>query len=537
MAEETSKKLKFFSWQKPDRAEQAKALIDGMLKLGSPIVSKDGIISRLRFDKLGIRTQAMSKDNLLAEIHLTTEYYIQKWEKEVDKQGKPLMDKNGKPIQRIGTVIGDVHRHLLNVIYGMPWPDNGLWDTRGVMKHPIINRNGDYVIRNGLTWYKKNVNGFSIKMPKIHLADGYDPITKYFFAIPDNVMAELEGIENQKPTDNDVIEALDFISDFLCDFEFETDSARASAVAFMLTMLCRELVEGSIPMLEIRAAESQTGKSLLAKMMIEAVTGERPSLFSPNFYDKSEFEKELLSVLMRGRNYVFMDNVKGTVDSSMLDMGLTSSFIEKRLLNTNDVATVYSGMPFVITGNNPKLSDDIRKRVYLLDLIKPKEGKKFKHNKPEVYALKSGPKMLRSLFTLYNHWNINEKRKLYTQRRMDGFIEWSAIIGGILQSVGIFGFLDDTVKQIREVDPKYMQASDMAEAWYAVYKNKWLQVKETVSFATEAGYVKGDETFQKKVQTINVKLNQMRMVKLPGGYRFEKTEFGRGSQWRVMKDE
>jgi hypothetical protein len=305
----------------------------------------------------------MSKDNLLAEINVTTDYLIQKSERAVDHDGKAVYNKDGDPVMRVAAVIGDVHHRVINTAYGLR--ESGLWKLRGTLTHPIINRDGEYVIRNGLRWEDRDVNGATMKGAKIHLADGYDPVSQYFFAVPEKVSAELAGVREQKPTVQDLKDALDCIDWFLCDFTFATASSKLSALAFMLTMVCREVIgEAPVPMLEVRAPESQCGKSLLVKMMICGVTGERANPFSPNFLDVNEFEKELLSQLMRGRNYVFMDNVYGKVRSSFLDMALTTLYVEKRLLNFNVMATVYSGMPFVMTANNPKLSEDMKNRVY-----------------------------------------------------------------------------------------------------------------------------------------------------------------------------
>ena len=536
MAGEKRKKVRFDSWVYEDREIEARALIQKMLDMGSPIVDQGGVMSLLKYDELGIRAQPMSKDNLLAEIHRTTEYRVQKWVKQFDHNGNQIFE-DGKPKQIMGVYIGDVHHRLLNCIYGLQWPHNGLWKLRGVLSHPIINKRGQYVLRNGLSWSERDVNGVMVNIPQIHVADGYDPMSQYFFAVPERVRKELEGIENQKPTEAEVEAALECIDEFLCDFTFATGSARASAIAFMLTMLCREIIEGSVPMLEVRAAESQSGKSLLVKMMIEAVTGEDPSPLSPNFRETSEFEKELLSQLMKGKNYIFMDDVTTKVQSSFLNMALTSRYVDKRLLGMNTIATVYSGMPFVLTANNPAMSDDIKNRVYLLDILKPEEGKKFTHTKPETYAKEIGPKILRALFTLYNNWVKNEECKPFTAKRIDGFIEWSVTIGGILQAAGIKGFLDDTMKQIKEVDQKLEQAADMAKAWYEAHKSDWKRVKDILAFMVQAGYVKADDPEQSKLQNAANKLKALRMVKLPGGYHFERDEGdNRGSVWRVVKD-
>ena len=536
MAGEKRKKIRIESWRYPDREALARQVVGGMLKMGSPIVDQGGVMSRLQYDELGIRAQPMSKDNLLAEIHLATEYLVQKWEKAVDSEGKQITNKYGEPVRKLGTEIGDVHHRLINTICGLRWPDNGLWKLRGVMTHPIINKRGAYVMRNGLYWRKEDANGVMIDIPRIHLGDGYDPVSQYFFAVPERVKKELEGIETQEPTDADVIGALECIDEFLCDFTFATESSKASAVAFMLTMICREIIEGSVPMMETRAAEPQSGKSLMVKMSITAVTGETPTSISPNFRETAEFEKELLSQLMKGKNYIFLDDIDTKVQSSFLNMALTSRYVDKRLLGMNTIATVYSGMPFVMTANNPAMSPDIKNRVYLCDILKPEEGKVFIHTKPETYAKETGPRLLRALFTLYNNW-VKNGSKPFTAKRMDGFIEWSVTIGGILQAAGIKGFLDDTLKQIREVDPKLEQAADMAQAWHETHGDAWKTAKEILAFTVKAGYAKEDDSEASKLQKSARQLDALRMVKLPGGYRFERNEDGsRRTLWRVVKD-
>lgn len=538
--EANSKRIRFLSWKMPQRGDQARELIKIMLQMGSPIVYQGGAISRLKYDELGIRAQPMNKDDLLAEINLTTDYMVQKTEKAVDPNGNVITNDDGEPIRRIVAVVGDVHYHAINTAFGLPWPQNGLWKLRGVLTHPIINREGKYVVRNGLSWHDAEINGMLMKnaAPEINLADGYDPVSRYFFAVPAAVLAGLEGIESQKPTNADLQAAIDCIEDFLCDFNFATLSARASAIAFMLTLLCRELIDGPVPMLEVRAPESQSGKSLLVKMMLRAITGEMPSIFAPHFKDVSEFEKELLSQLLRGKNYIFMDNVYWKVQSSFMDMALTTGYADKRLLGANQMATVYCGMPFVMTANNPTLSDDMKNRVYLLDINKPKEGTEFVHGQPETYAQERGPQLLKALFTLYNHWDKNEGRRPFKEKRIDGFIAWSAIIGGMLQAAGHKGFLDDTIRQIREADPKLEQAADMARRWHEARGSEWLRVKDTLDYSIGAGYGDKDDSCMKRIQDTASNLKKLRMKKLPGGYRFEKNlDETRESLWRVAKDD
>ena len=528
-------KIRFESWKYLQDSDKARELIKNMIKLGSPVVDRGGIMSWLVYDELGIRAQPMTEKNLRAEMDETSVYLVQREFKLLDDNGKPIKDNDGKPMYKIGTDIGRVPSPVIDTAFG--FRDKELWKLRGTLTHPVLNKDCRWVIINGLSWGDKDIKGAKVKKPVLNLYDGYDPVSQYFFAIPEKTAAELTKVQGITPSAEEVKAAVEFIDYFLADFTFATKSAKASAVAFMLTMLCREIIEGYVPMLEVRAPESQSGKSLLVKMMLWGITGEEPRFHAPQFKNVEEFEKELFSLLMQGRNYVFLDDVQGKVQSSFLDSALTARYISRRVLGVSTMATVYTGMPFVMTANNPTLSEDMKNRLYLLDILKPPDDKKYFHKYPEKEALEMGPTLLKALFVLVNNWDRNYKRELFLEKRIGGFPEWSAVIGGILAAAEIEGFLDDTLLQIKEIDPKLEQAADMARPWYEKYKSAWVFVKDTLSFALDAGYVKENDTTQAKIQAVAAKMNKLRRVKLPGGYQFERNDDqSRGSQWRVVQD-
>jgi len=536
VAGEQKKKIRFESWKHLQDSDKARELIRNMIKMGSPVVDRGGIMSWLVYDELGIRAQPMTEKNLRAEMDETSAYLVYKSVQQLDLDGKPVLNpETGKPMYQIGTDIGRIPAPVIDTAFGLRF--KGLWSLRGTLTHPILNKDGNYVLVNGLYWQDVDIKGIKIKKPVLNLYDGYDPVSQYFFAIPERITSALEGIQNEAPTEKQLLEALTTLDVFLGDFLFATKSARLSALAFMLTMLCREIIEGYVPMLEVRAPESQSGKSLLVKMMIWAVTGEEPRFHSPNFRNTEEFEKELFSLLLQGRNYIFLDDVQGKVQSSFLDSALTGKYISRRVLGVSAVATVYTGMPFVMTANNPTISKDLVNRIYLLDILKPSEKKEFRHKLPEKVAYEMGPSVIRALFTLYNNWDKNYKREPYKGKRIPGFAEWSAVIGGILQAAGLDGFLDDTLLQIKEIDPKLEQAADLAKLWHDKYANCWVFVKETFDVALEAAYVKENDSLASKLQTMANVLKKLRMVDLPGGFRFEKNpDQSRGSEWRVVQN-
>jgi len=532
--QQKANKIRFNSWEYDGDTDKAEALMKNLIKTGRPVIYRGNVMCWLVHDDLGIRAEQMTQKNLLAELDKANVYLAQR---EVPSYagGKPVKDKDGNIITKVIPVPERIPGRVVESAFGLY--DKKLYKVRGVMTHPIINKNGEYAAMNGLTWRDEHIKGVAVKKPLIHVDDGYDPVSGYFFAVPERVTAMLEGIQDQKPTAKEVKEAVEFIGYFLCDFRFATESAKASAVAFMLTVLCQEVIKEYIPMLEVRAAVPHSGKSLLVKMMLIALTGQPPAMFTPNFGELKEFEQELFSILLQGQNYIFMDNVKGKVESPFLEMALKSGLARKRVLGASAEATVYSRVPFVMTANNPRMSEDMKNRVYLLDIARPPDNTEFTHGSPEEAALEMGPYLLKALFTLYNNWDKNHKRAPYKGRRMEGFIPWSETVGGILDAAGMPGFLEDTLKQIKEIDPQTEQAAALARAWHGGIGSAWATVKDSQGFAVTAGYIRGDETEQKKNGVIAARLETFRNAPLPGGYRFEKaTDYTRGSKWRVVKD-
>jgi hypothetical protein len=420
MADYKNKKIILESWAEgctlPD--ERAQILLRNVLKTGRPVVRYGPVVFLIMMDKNGFQRQPMTKDDMYAEFEFSTLYMVRKREEDLgDGKAKLQVYPAEIPYRYVGLAMGKIS------------VERNLYEIRNIVTNPIVNRNGDVVCRNGLRWKEAAINRRKVRMPELNLEDGYDEVSGDFFAVPERVTGRLAGIGDLKPTDEQVLRALGIIDDFICDFSFSSDSARASAVAFMLTMVCRDIIGESVPMLEVRAPRSQSGKTKLVNMMLKGITGEEPSSFSPNFRDTREFEQELFSELLRGRNYIFMDDVGGTVRSNFLNSALTKKNISKRVLGVSSTAAVYSGMPFVMTANNPKLSEDIKNRVYLLSIDKPPAGKKYRHEYPLEYAGEKSPDLLWALLVLYRNW-VGLGCPPFSGTVMEGYPEWSRKTGG-----------------------------------------------------------------------------------------------------------
>jgi hypothetical protein len=532
---------KLQAYRAPQEDEQVQVLMENVLKTGRPMVRYGAVLFLIMYDEQsGFTRQAMSKDDLLAEFAGST-----LWMKR-EKKETPV--KEGEAKYR--SYPDAIPRGLIRVAYGKKTLEDNVYEVKNIMTFPIVSADGEIILRNGLSWKEKKVGARKMRRPDISIEDGYDDKSRVFFAAPERVMARISGINDLKPTDKQMLLASEILDDFICDFTFASDSARASALAFMLTMVSRELIGENVPMLEVSAPKSQSGKTKLVTMMLAAITGEEPNSFTPNFRDTKEFEQEYFSQLLQGQPYIFMDDVGNKVRSNFLNSALTKGKVSKRYLGISSMVTVNSNIPHVMTANNPELSQDIKNRVYLLRILKPPKNKFYKHEFPVKYALEKGPDVLWALFVYYQHWNKNCGRPLCYDAVMEGYYEWSVTYGGMLQAAGVTGFLTDTLKQIDEPEPAEIKAGEYAAALYQAIGERWVFVRELADLGTEsepglgrfaveyeAGRIKKDDSKSSREQSLAGFLGRLEATPLPGGYKFLRDHDERyGSKWRVTRD-
>lgn len=103
--------------------------------------------------------------------------------------------------------------------------------------------------------------------------------------------------------------ALSWIDEVLTDFPFASEADKANAVGMMLTPVLRPIINGGVPLAAVRAVRPGTGKTLLVKVMLRILTG-REVGFSSLGTDEDEAEKRLLATLLKGEEFVILDNVK-----------------------------------------------------------------------------------------------------------------------------------------------------------------------------------------------------------------------------------
>jgi hypothetical protein len=200
-----------------------------------------------------------------------------------------------------------------------------------------------------------------------------------------------------------VATALDFLlNDWLVDVSCSfTD--KCTAIALALTMIERSLL-GERPVGFIDAPSAESGKTVLAKMLVAAVTGTEAATasWSPN---EEERRKALLAYFDAGLIYIFWDNIPdgALISCPHLERSCTTSYYADRKLGVSEVISAAAATIHLFTGVNiaPRgalASRSLRVRVDT-NLVDPM-ARTFVHNNPVSWTKANRERILGALYTI-----------------------------------------------------------------------------------------------------------------------------------------
>lgn len=283
--------------------------------------------------------------------------------------------------------------------------------------------------------------------------------------------ARLKGLDvptvPTKPTDEQVTNAVRLLADVLADFpldgftrtEFLNKVKRghpvpsfAHVLSYMLSSVCRDLIDGPVPGHLARKDKPRSGATLLMSVAEHTATAQpcSPQTLPSN---EEEIRKTLIGIFGAGAPYTLFDNLKSGVEieSDALAVGLTShpSF-KGRLLGTNVIQTLPANCIFGFTGNRSALSPQLAERMLLIDVDPKMENpgerhpSSFKH-KLATYVPANAGKLLWCLLVLVENW-IAKGCPEWTGIPLGGFERHAAVIGGIVEAAGVKGFMSNREK-------------------------------------------------------------------------------------------
>lgn len=326
----------------------------------------------------------------------------------------------------------------------------------------------------------------------IHKEFGYDEETQIF----NSSSLDIDDIE---PTAENLAWANEIIFDnILVDFLFDTDASRAHAICLLFQPFVRFLIDGPTPNYDVEASTRGTGKGLLVNALTYAALGEDIAASTlPD--DEAEVKKTLLAKLMAGTSHVFFDNINHAVDSATYAAVLTQPVFSQRILGVSQEAKVPINQTWISTANNPVVSDEIARRWVRIrldsNMERPDQRDGFKHENLMRWIKQNRPDIVRAVLIQLSQWDALG-RPTYTGSRKNGSYEgWVSTMGGILESLGIPGFLENQDEMLETAMLETSQVKLLVLDWYERHGTNAVSIDQLFTLASyRDGMVFDDET-------------------------------------------
>jgi hypothetical protein len=262
-------------------------------------------------------------------------------------------------------------------------------------------------------------------------------------------------------------EGLALVDELIADFPFESPGDRAHALAFALSPIVRDLVRGPVPMTVFEAPSPGTGKSLLMQVLATAATG-RAVEPTPMSSQEDERRKAMGSMLQEGRPVVLLDNVRGHLHDPALEGVLTAypTWSDRRM-GGQDRLRVPALAVWGLSGNNLTMNADLARRTVSVRLnartAQPELRRGFRHADLLGWVAERREDLTSALVAMVEAWM--QAGQPQGGQVLGSYESWSRVVGGILQTAGVEGFLAERESRALSADPEAAEWSGLLHLW------------------------------------------------------------------------
>lgn len=286
--------------------------------------------------------------------------------------------------------------------------------------------------------------------------------------------------------------AIELLHGLLDDFKFATLSDKSRAMALLLTpgLVFGQILSGRAPMSLIEANESQTGKGYFVKL-IAAIYNHSPRPITQRKGGVGALEESLDMRLIRGDSFISLDNVRGKIDSPVIESLLTENFHLARVPYMQHIEIDLRRIILYLTSNQCELTQDLANRCCSVQLRKQEPQYKFKIF-PEgdliQHVLANNSLYFGSIATIIDHW-VCKGRPQTNEHRHD-FRAWVRSLDWIIQNIFEFPPLmsGHREKQNRFVSKHTNWLRTVA---FLILKNslsdRWLKMADILELLEESG--------------------------------------------------
>ena len=315
---------------------------------------------------------------------------------------------------------------------------------------------------------------------QVRVEAGYDPATGLYYHARGNLK-----IGNIDPTPERVAWAVGLIQDdLLGDFPFKDAASRANAVALLILPFARPSIEGCTPLHILNAPTPGTGKTLAARVATLLFNPDGPAVMTAS-QDEDEWRKRITSLLSGGASHLLIDNIKGALVSGSLAAVLSTAQWTDRILGKSQTITLPNRAVWIATGNNIAVDTEMARRSVWIRLDsnaeRPWTRNGFKHASLGQWTLENRSDLVTAAIVLIRHWFKSDCPP--GRPTIGGFESWARVIGGILDTTGILGFMGNAEELYEQSDPTAAQWAAFIAEWWKQFQDVPIGVKELFPLA------------------------------------------------------
>ena len=372
---------------------------------------------------------------------------------------------------------------------------------------------------------------------------GYDAESKLYYEpepglkvpdIPDN------------PTKEQLQTAINLFIEPLCDFPFENDASEANALAVLMCPVIRPMIDGCVPLALFDKPQSGTGASLLAEVIALVATG-TPAAMMAAPGDNEEWRKVITTTILSGDTILVIDNIEDVLKSAALSVLLTSRQWKGRILGRSEDILLPNILTPIGTGNNVRLDGDLPRRCVWVRMdaqtARPWMRKVvFKHPNLHEWIMQSRGAILAAILTIVRSWILAGSPQKADQDILGGYESYSRILGGILEFIGVKGFLTNLTSMYDIVDTNIPAWEAFLTAWRDILKDRAVTTAELITELNKLPDFKvalpddyADMTIKNYQRRLGIAISSRKMARFPNGLKIEKTgETNRCAKWKVV---
>lgn len=376
----------------------------------------------------------------------------------------------------------------------------------------------------------------------LQIIEGYNEHSKLYFApakgfnIPD---------VSQEPTQEDVDKARDLIlDDILGQFPFSGpkngQSEKAHTAAMFLQPFVRPMITGATPVYLIEKPSPGTGATLMVQAALYPFLGGLVAAITEG-RSEEEWRKRITAKLQDAPTAFFIDNLRQRLDSSAFASVITSGLWEDRILGSTQMTTIQARCLWVATGNNPTVSQEIKRRCVRIrldaQLPDPHLRVGFKHPRLLAWVHENRALLVWAGLTLVQNWIAQKMPK--AKMTLGMFDDWAAVMGGILEANDIEGFLGNLEDFYSKADLLSDGWAEFLSLWWNKFSSTPVKAKEIIDLTEKAGL--DIDSVYKLGRRLSDERDKLCDIDIPSGKMRVKLAFSGMAQnaylWQLEKQE